>query len=108
MPISKMIKDQIIKALLGKSSVPKGLFELSQYFRHYEPIDFTEKNEDGNIVAISTNFKYGSIVTSAKDKESLDKNIKDAILTAFEVPSSYAKEVDVHKVGSKEGQYALA
>ncbi len=92
---------------MGKNYVPAGLFELSQYFRNNEPIRFTfEKQEDGSFVAISNNFRYGSIITSASDEQSLDASIKDAILTAFEIPSSYAKQAGVKRVDEKE--YAFA
>ena len=108
MPITKKLRDQFIKILLGKSSVPRGLVELNQYFRLYGPINFTnEKGEDGSIIAISSDFRYGSIVTSGKTPEELDKNIKDAILTSFGVPSSFAKEAEIHKVGEKSHQYVL-
>ena len=109
MALTKKIKDQLIKTLFGKASVPSGLFELSQYFRHYDPIHFRQENgENGNIIAISTNYRFGSIVTSGKTLEELDTNIKDAILTSFDIPSSFAKEADVQKIGDKQGSYALA
>jgi len=109
MALVKKLKDQLIKALLGKASVPRGLFELNQYFRYYEPIHFKNENgENGNIIAISTNYRYGSIVTSGKTPEELDKNIRDAILTSFEIPSSYYKEAEIQKVGDKKGEYAPA
>jgi hypothetical protein len=109
MSLAKKAKDQLIKLLLGKSSVPRGLFELNQYFRLYGPINFrNEQGENGNIVAISNNFRFGSIITSGKTPEELDKNIKDAILTSFEVPSSYAPEAKVQRMHNKQGEYALA
>ena len=109
MSLSKKIKNQLIKVLLGKTSVPRGLFELNQYFLHNEPINFKqEQGEDGNIIAISSNFRYGSIVTSAKTLEQLDKNIKDAIMTSFDIPSSFAKEAAIHKISDKQGEYAIA
>ena len=109
MTLTKRAKDQLIKVLFGKTSVPRGLFELNQYFRHYEPINFKhEQGENGNIIAISTNYRYGSIVTSAKTLSELDTNIKDAILTSFEIPSSYAHEAGVRNVGEKLEEYALA
>ena len=109
MTLVKKAKDQLIKALLGKAFVPRGLFELNQYFRHYGPISFRhETGEGGNIVAISNNFRYGSIITSGFTSEEIDANIKDAILTSFEIPSSYAKEADLKKVGDKQEEYALA
>ncbi len=109
MTFTKKAKDQLIKALLGKTSVPRGLFELGQYISIYGPINFRYENgENGNIVAISDNFRYGSIITSGKDTDELDRNIKDAILTSFEIPSSYAKEAGIKKVGDKREAYALA
>ncbi|PIR93196.1 hypothetical protein COT99_01900 [Candidatus Falkowbacteria bacterium CG10_big_fil_rev_8_21_14_0_10_43_10] len=107
MPILKKTKDQIIKLLLGESVVPRGLFELGQYFRLNGPITFKYEKGKNDIVAISTNFRYGSIVTAGKDKIELEKKIKDAILTSFEIPSAYAKEAKIYKVGAKE-EYALA
>lgn len=109
MSLTKKAKDQLIKLLLGKASVPRGLFELGKYFINYGPINFrNEKGEDENIIAISTNYRYGSIITSGKTPEQLEKNIKDAILTSFDIPSSYAKEAAVHKVDNKQGEYAIA
>ena len=106
----KKIKDRLIKILLGKSSVPRGLVELNQYFRQYGSISFRrETGEDGNTIAVSSNFRYGSIITSGKTAEELEKNIKDAILTSFEIPSSFAKEESLRKMGDKqEEMYALA
>lgn len=107
MSIIKTVKDQLAKAFSGASFVPQGLVEINRYFRLYGPINFKyEKSEDG-IVAMSTNFRYGSIITSAKNNVELDTNIKDAILTSFEIPSSYAKEAAIKKEGSAD-QYALA
>lgn len=109
MTYAKRFKDQLIKILLGKSAVPRGLFELNQYFRHYGPINFRrEEGDGGNIIAVSNNFRHGSIITSGRDLEELDKNIKDAILTSFEIPSSFAAEAGLHKVGDKQEEYALA
>ena len=103
----KQTKDFIIKALLGKASVPSGLVDLNHYFRVYGPIGFRhEKQEDGSIVVISENFRYGSIITHAKDESELDAKVSDAILTAFEVPSSYAKQADLKRVDKEE--YAFA
>lgn len=109
MALTKRVKDQLIKALLGKAAVPRGLFELGQYFRRNGSINFKhEKGEGENIIAISTNFRYGSIVTSGKNPDELDKNIKDAILTSFDIPSSFAKEAAINRVGAKQGEYAIA
>ena len=107
MRIVKQTKDQMIKVLLGKTSVPRGLAELNHYFRVYGPIGFRrEKQEDGSIVMISENFRYGSIITHIRNESDLNEKVIDAILTAFEVPSSYAKEADVKQVGKEE--YAFA
>ena len=108
MALLKRFKDRIIKIIYGKTMVPAGLFDLSQYFRNNSPISFDYKKGDNVIIAVSTNFRYGSIVTSGKDQKELDKNIKDAILTSFEVPSSYANEAKIHKVGEEKKEYALA
>lgn len=105
----KRFKDHLIKALLGEKAIPGGLFELSEYFRSYEPISFEfEKTSDGKIIARSTNFRYGSIITVAEDQQELDQHIKDAILTAFEIPGSYAEEAKIIKVGGQKREYALA
>ena len=107
MALTKQLKDHLIKILLGKEAVPSGLAELSNYFRFYGPIYFQfETQEDGSIIAISKNFRCGSIVSQAKDKDHLDEKVKDAILTAFEVPSSYAKEAHVCRTDEKG--YAFA
>lgn len=107
MSLYKEAKDKIIKLMLGKASVPGGLADLHHYFRMYGAINFrTEIQEDGSIVAISEDFRYGSIVTHARDADALSEKIKDAILTAFEVPSSYSKEAAIHRVGEQE--YAFA
>lgn len=104
----KKIKDQFIKLVLGKNSVPFGLFELEEYFRFYGTIDFKIKKEARGWVAISKNFRHGSIVTSGKSKKELDRNVEDAILTAFEVPSSYKKEANLRKRAKDKNSYAFA
>jgi len=107
MSIVKQTKDRVIKVLLGKDAVPSGLAELNRYFRVHGPIGFRrEKQEDGSIVMVSKNFRYGSIITHVKNESELDVKVADAILTAFEVPSSYAKEADLKRVGKEE--YAFA
>lgn len=108
MSIFKIVKDYIIKFLLGSKTMPQGLFELSQYCRKFGGIHFDYKKENETLIAISDGFKLGSIVTSGKDEKELDKNIKDAILTFFEIPSSYSKEAGVCKVGERQGEYAIA
>lgn len=103
------MKDYMIKAALGSSIAPRGLVELNQYFRLYDPITFThEQQEDGSIVAVSNNFQYGSIIAIGKDERDLDEQIRDAILTSFDVPSSYAKEAGLKRVGERSKKYALA
>lgn len=90
----KKSKRSINQILLGKNSVPQGLVELFRYTHNNGPINFKfEKLEDGSIVAKSTNFRWGSIITFAKNESEIDVKIKDAILTSFEIPSSYAKEL---------------
>ncbi len=88
MSLLKKTKNIILRGIFGASVVPRGLFELNQYFRIYHSIDFDFKRTEDGLVAISKNFKYGSIITSGRDEKELDRNIKDAILTSFEIPSS--------------------
>lgn len=108
--VLKVLKDYIVKAAWDNEDLrPKGLFELSEYMRHNRGINFEyHKNEDGSLTAVSTNFRYGSIITQGNNLQELDKNIKDAILTSFEIPSSYAKEAKIVKVGVEQKEYALA
>ena len=109
MSLVKQSKDYVIKFLFGKEFVPSGLFDISQYFRNNKAIYFDYKEEGDEIIAISKNFRYGKIITSAKGKKELDVNIKDAILTAFEIPSAYKKEVNIKREGEKEKEcYAFA
>lgn len=104
----KCIKDNVIKLIFGKSTHPAGLYESSEYFRHNGPIRFEIVKEGSALIAKSTNFRCGSIITYGKTSEELDRNIKDAILTTFEIPSSYARLTDVQKVNSKDNQYQYA
>lgn len=109
MKITKVIKDYIIKKLKFGDSVPRELFELSDYFRHFGPINFKHKKGDnGRLIAVSSNFRYGSIVASGKNIKDLEKNVKDAILTAFDVPSVYNKEADIKKVSKANKGYVFA
>lgn len=106
MSIIKKIQDNFIKLLFGDIAVPRGLYEMNQYFRNNDAIEFKCIQKDNSIIATSTNFRHGSIITSGKNKKELEKNIKDAILTSFEVPSSYNKEAGIHRIGEKG--YAFA
>lgn len=108
MSIIKILKDYIVKGLNGADFVPRGLLDLHEYFKANEPIHFNYTDENGVIVAVSENFRYGSIVTSGKDYDELDRNIKDAILTSFEIPSSYYKEAKIIRVGERKAEYVLA
>lgn len=108
MNLIKVVKDRVVKMMFGSSMVPSGLVELNKYFRHYGPINFKHHNEDGMKVSVSTNFKYGSIVAHGKNDQELDKNIKDAILTSFEVPSSYKKEAAIVRGSERRNSYVLA
>ncbi len=115
MSLGKEAKDVLIKyrdrlagRLLGKMYVPSGLVDIHRYFCLYEPITFkAETQEDGSLVAISENFHYGRIIVQGRTSEELNEKIKDAILTAFEVPSSYAKEAGIRRIGEEKG-YAVA
>lgn len=107
MSITKQTKDHLIRFLLGKSGVPSGLADLHHYFRMNGPIRFRyEPQDDGSVVAFSENFRFGSIITHAASPIELDEKIPDAILTAFEVPSSYIREAAIHRL-SKEKTISL-
>lgn len=108
MSIQKRAKDHIIKFMLGKDAVPRGLFESREYFRANGNIHFEYIKRGGVIIARSTDFRWGSIVTQGKNDKELDTNIKDAILTSFEIPSSYAHEANINRVGSIKEEYAIA
>lgn len=109
MSIIKQLKDNLIKRISGKDFVPPGLVELQRYARQFGAINFKFEKSEDTTIAMSTNFRYGSIITSGRTADELDENIKDAILTSFEIPSSYAKEAQIHKLGnSKAGEYATA
>ena len=107
---AKVVKDWLFKAYLQyHKAVPSGLVEMQKYFRLYGAIQFKNHLEDGLLVAVSENFRYGSIVTFAKNEQELDEKIKDALLTSFGIPSSYAKEAALHReVATHEMAYAAA
>lgn len=107
MAITKKIRDRLIRVVFGEYTTPRGLFDLSEYFRHFGPINFENEKTPEGFVTRSTNFRHGSIITSGKDEKELDKNIKDAILTSFSIPSSYAKEARVVNTKEKTQEYAL-
>lgn len=104
----KKIKDQLVKSLFATSTVPRGLVELYRYFKNYGTIHFQYEKGTDIIVARSIDFRYGAIVTSGKNEKELEKNIKDAILTSFDVPSSYATEAKIVKTDGQKEAYALA
>jgi ABC-type phosphate/phosphonate transport system substrate-binding protein len=108
MSFIKQAKDYAVKILWHGKTVPFELFELSQYFRCNGPINFKNNKEGDEIIAVSTNFRHGTIITSAKTDKELDERVKDAILTAFEVPSSYKKEACIQKQEKKDNVYAFA
>lgn len=107
MNIVKILKDKVARKLSGESYIPESLFTYSEYFRNFHSINFTFHTEGGVLVAVSTDFKYGSIVTSGKSQVELDKNIKDAILTSFEIPSVYADKINLQKAEESDA-YAPA
>lgn len=108
MSVIKVLKDSALKAIRPKDYLPEGMIEMVRYFRDYEPINFEIRNIDDGFVAHSTNFRFGSIVTSGRTAKDLDKNIKDAILTSFDIPSVYSSKAKVEKVGSGQMEYAAA
>lgn len=108
MSVIKVLKDSALKAMRPKDYLPEGIVEIVRYFRDYDPINFEIRKESEGLVARSTNFRFGSIITSGRDPKELDRNIKDAILTSFEIPSVYSEKAHVHRVGSEQREYAAA
>ena len=108
MSIIKVTKDYIIKAIRGKNVVPRELLDLHDYFRIYDPINFIYEKKDGLIIAESTNFRFGSIITSGRNEKELEENIKDAIITSFDLPAAYSKEAKIYNMGKNTNTYALA
>lgn len=108
MHLLKVIKDSVLKPL-RPGYVPEGVVEWINYARHHGGINFRFEKKDGVWIAKSTNFRYGSIITSGKDEGELDKNIRDAILTAFEIPSVYASKAAITREGERtSAQYVAA
>ncbi|MCK4636136.1 MAG: hypothetical protein KAT32_04705 [Candidatus Moranbacteria bacterium] len=101
----KEIKDLIIKFTFGKDYISEEVKDAQEYFRDFN-ISFDHHVEDNVIVAVSNNFRYGSIIASGKDYEELDHNIKDAIYTAFSIPSAYSDQIELFKKGDKKMLYA--
>jgi len=100
--------DYFYKGSLEKGVVPRELLDLHEYFRMHGPINFEYKKEGDIIVAVSTNFRFGSIITSGRNEQELDENIKDAIMTSFDLPSSFAKEAKIYNQNKEQHDYALA
>lgn len=103
----KEVKDLFIKIVSRGTSARQQLVEFKEYFTRYKKIDFTIKKGDGQLIAISKNYRNGGIVTAGRDKRELDENIRDAILTVFSIPSVYSKEAGLHKAGDKGMSYTV-
>lgn len=103
----KEIKDSIIKIAFGGDYISQEVKDAQEYFRDFD-ISFDHHFEDGVIIAVSNNFRHGSIVASGKNYEELDDNVKDAIYTAFSIPSAYSDQVKLFKKGDKKISYATA
>ncbi len=108
----KFIRDKAAKALFSGFYIPEGLLEWKLYSRDFGGINFRIEEKENVFVASSKNFRHGSIITTGESREDLEENIRDAILTAFEIPSSYAKEASIVKEGERrlaeEAQYVAA
>jgi hypothetical protein len=106
MGVAKVIKDNLDKHIFNRNKFISEINGFRRYFALYDSINFNIHQEDGVFVAKSTDYKYGSIITSADSKEEIEKEIKDAILTSFGIPSAYANEAKVVNTGSKSERYA--
>lgn len=97
-------RDKIVAHLFNESYVPVGLSDLNHYFRTYGAIHFRhEKQSDGSIVAISSNFRYGTIITHAQRLEELDEKVKDAVLTSRKKFLNALRRLgfDINPIGGK-------
>src|SRR3989339_1876806 len=92
----------VIKRILVPHYIPAGMYEASEYFRLNGPIHFEFHQEENEVVAVSDNFRHGSIITAGKNEKELKQNIVDAILTAFEIPSAYADRINIQPVGRQQ------
>lgn len=108
MSLSKILLDSLTKVVRGPEWVPRGVADFQRYFRNYKKIEFKVTIEGGVFIAESADFKYGAIVTSGATQQELDRNIEDAILTAFEIPSVYAHEAPLTKMQGGRLEYAAA
>lgn len=109
MSVIKQVKDWLFRAYLGEGVVPSGLVELTRYLAsNKEGINFVIRRENDVFIAVSSNFRFGSIITEGETEQILDENIQDAILTAFSVPSSYRTEAHLVKIGGKKGERVYA
>jgi len=86
---------QIIKKILSKFPTKQGEKQLQDClaFLATNGIEFkiSQYNDETGkyFLAKSINVDQGKIITSGKNLVELDKNIKDAIYTAFDVPAYY-------------------
>ena len=108
----KYFFNRIISSLLPSRDGREALENLQRDLE--DPINFNiRKVEDESgkyLVAKSTNTGRKYIVTAGKDPIELDKHIKDAIFTAYKVPSIYCNYslIKSGRERSRELQYATA
>ncbi|MEA2065010.1 MAG: hypothetical protein U9O66_01795 [Patescibacteria group bacterium] len=104
----------IFKKILLKFPSKKGerALEKCLAFLANNKIDFEIKehnDETGKyFLAKSMNLNNGQIITSGKNLVELDKNIKDAIYSAFDVPAYYCDYSKIRNINEpiKELKYA--
>lgn len=82
-----------IKSFFPSRKGRKSLQELSEFLRREGGVSFNVRefeDESGRyFMAESVNVPNKSIITTGESLASLEKNIKDAIFTSFEVPYFY-------------------
>ena len=104
----------MFKKILFKFFSKKGKEALEEclVFLSKNKIDFeiTQHNDKTGkyFLAKSRNLNKGQIITSGKNLVELDKNIKDAIYTAFDVPAHYCDYSKIRNIDEpvKELRYA--
>lgn len=105
---------QIIKKILYRFPSRAGERALKEclIFLANQAIEFeiTQYNDESGkyFLAKSTNLDKGQIITSGANLIELDKNIKDAIYTAFNVPAYYCDYSKINNMNepARELKYA--
>lgn len=107
---SKLVKDAFHRYVLGEKYSTQ-LQDAREYFKLYGAIEFEQVHDTntGEMIAVSKNFKRGTIVTSGMNQADLDEHIHDAILTMFDIPAIYSDKLKIARADrASVSRYAIA